>query len=58
MIFPDNFFGQQKVAKQLYVIYTHPITSFHKIESKFGGAVWLGGVVKVVGKGGGVGETP
>ena len=50
--FPDNFFGQPKIAKGLYVIYTNPITHLSQnFESKFGGALWVGGVVKVFGRG-------
>ena len=41
---PDNCFGQPKVASRLNVIYTNPYNSpFHKNESKFGGAEWVGG---------------
>ena len=45
VVFPNNFFGQPKVAKRLYVILNKTYNaSFHKNESKFGGAVWVGGV--------------
>ena len=51
IVLSNNFFGQPKVAKQLYVIFTNPINAFfHKNKSQFGGAVWVGGVVKVVGR--------
>ena len=51
-ILPRQFFGQPKVAKRLYVIYTKPIMHlFTKNESKFGDSVCVGGVVKVFGRG-------
>ena len=51
VFFPDNFFGQPKVAKRLNVFYTNPITYlFHINESKFGVSVWVGGVFKVIGR--------
>ena len=45
--------GCQTAICNLYLPYN---ASFHKYASKFGGIVWVGGVVKVVG--GGIGETP
>ena len=36
--------------KRLHVIYTNPKTQRHKNESKFMGAVWAGGIVKVFGR--------
>ena len=45
--------GQLKTAKWLYVIYAIPITHcFTKYASKFGGVIWVWGVVKVGGRGG------
>ena len=46
VIFPDNYFGQPKVAKRLYVIYTNPITYLSTNMNRNGVVVWLGGVVK------------
>ena len=49
--FLTMFFRQPKIAKGLTVIYTNPImVYFHKHYSKFGGAVLVRIVVKVVGR--------
>ena len=46
--------------RQLFwaIEYQHYNASFHKSESKFGGSVWVGGVVKKFSVEWRVGETP